>query len=39
LVQIWGDSDHGIPLENPEAVVQAIRSALGASRSGRRAVE
>jgi pimeloyl-ACP methyl ester carboxylesterase len=38
-VQIWVDSDHGIPLESPETVVPAIRSALKASRSQRRAVE
>lgn len=34
--QIWVDSDHGIPLEKPDAVVQAIRAALKAVRSGRR---
>jgi pimeloyl-ACP methyl ester carboxylesterase len=27
--QIWVDSDHGIPLEKPEAVISAIREALG----------
>ncbi len=27
--QIWVDSGHGIPLEKPEAVVAAIRAALG----------
>jgi pimeloyl-ACP methyl ester carboxylesterase len=27
-VQVWVDSGHGIPLEKPEAVVQAIRDAL-----------
>lgn len=27
-VQVWVDSGHGIPLEKPEAVVQAIREAL-----------
>ncbi len=26
--QLWVDSDHGIPLENPEAVISAIREAL-----------
>ncbi len=31
--QIWVDSDHGIPLEKPEAVVQAIQDALRAARA------
>ncbi|WP_233205389.1 alpha/beta fold hydrolase [Acidovorax sp. 56] len=31
-VQVWVDSGHGIPLERPDAVVQAIREALRASR-------
>lgn len=26
--QIWVDSDHGIPLENPESVIEAIREVL-----------
>ena len=26
--QIWVESDHGIPLENPESVVEAIREVL-----------
>lgn len=30
--QIWVDSGHGIPLEQPEAVVSAIREALGRRR-------
>lgn len=30
--QVWVDSDHGIPLEKPEAVVQAIREALQMTR-------
>lgn len=30
--QIWVDSDHGIPLEKPETVVQAIQAALRATR-------
>lgn len=35
--QIWVDSDHGIPLEKPEAVVQAIQAALRATRDQPRA--
>lgn len=31
--QIWVDSNHGIPLEKPEAVVQAIQDALRAARA------
>ncbi|MBS0434532.1 MAG: alpha/beta hydrolase [Proteobacteria bacterium] len=27
--QVWVDSGHGIPLDKPEAVVEAIRAALG----------
>ena len=30
--QIWVDSGHAIPLEKPEAVIQAIREALRESR-------
>ncbi|QNP59663.1 alpha/beta fold hydrolase [Paenacidovorax monticola] len=30
--QVWVDSDHGIPLEKPEAVVAAIREAMGVAR-------
>lgn len=35
--QVWVDSDHGIPLEKPEAVVQAIREALHRARESRQA--
>lgn len=31
--QVWVDSGHGIPLEKPEAVVQAIRDAVQAARA------
>lgn len=31
--QIWVDSDHGIPLEKPDAVVQAIQEALRLARA------
>ncbi len=31
--QMWVDSGHGIPLEKPEAVVQAIRAAVQAARA------
>lgn len=30
--QIWVDSNHGIPLKEPEAVVQAIQDALRTAR-------
>ena len=33
--QVWVDSGHGIPLEKPEAVVQAIRDAVQAARAPR----
>ena len=35
--QVWVDSGHGIPLEKPEAVVQAIRGAVQAARAPRAA--
>ncbi|MBT9515037.1 MAG: alpha/beta hydrolase [Acidovorax sp.] len=35
--QVWVDSGHGIPLEKPEAVVQAIRDAVLAARAPRAA--
>ena len=31
--QVWVDSGHGIPLEKPEVVVQAIRDAVQAARA------
>lgn len=31
--QIWVDSDHGIPLENPESVIWAIREVLALPQS------
>lgn len=31
--QVWVDSGHGIPLEKPEAVVQAIREAVQSARA------
>lgn len=31
--QVWVDSGHGIPLEKPEAVVQAIREAVHTARA------
>jgi pimeloyl-ACP methyl ester carboxylesterase len=31
--QVWVDSEHGIPLEKPEAVVDAIREALRLARA------
>ena len=34
---MWVDSGHGIPLEKPEAVVQAIRGAVQAARAPRAA--
>ncbi|HEX5359564.1 MAG TPA: alpha/beta hydrolase [Fluviicoccus sp.] len=30
--QVWVDSGHGIPLEKPDAVVQAVREAIGNGR-------
>jgi pimeloyl-ACP methyl ester carboxylesterase len=30
--QVWVDSDHGIPLEKPDAVVNAVRAAVGQAR-------
>ncbi|WP_233590003.1 alpha/beta fold hydrolase [Acidovorax sp. FJL06] len=35
--QVWVDSGHGIPLEKPEVVVQAIRDAVQAARASRAA--
>ncbi len=32
-IQVWVDSGHGIPLEKPEAVVQAIQEAVRAARA------
>ena len=33
--QVWVDSGHAIPLEKPEAVVNAITAALAEARAGR----
>lgn len=33
--QVWVDSDHGIPLEKPDAVVKAIREAVQMARESR----
>ena len=33
--QVWVNSSHAIPLEKPEAVVDAIRSALASARNGK----
>ena len=30
--QVWVDSEHGIPLEKPDAVVKAVRAAVGRAR-------
>lgn len=30
--QVWVDSGHGIPLEKPEAVIEAVRLAIGSDR-------
>ncbi|MDO9250457.1 MAG: alpha/beta hydrolase [Hydrogenophaga sp.] len=33
--QVWVDSGHGIPLEKPEAVVEAVRAAVHMARASR----
>jgi pimeloyl-ACP methyl ester carboxylesterase len=34
--QVWVDSDHGIPLEKPDAVVNAVREAVRKARDSRK---
>lgn len=36
--QVWVDSGHGIPLERPDAVVQAIKEAVQIAREARRSL-